>query len=123
MPVVRITLADSYPPERRREIADGVHRALVEGLGCPEGNRFQVVNVVADDDVIYDPDFMSSGRQAVVTIEVTLVRGRAPEKKAAFYEQVANNLESVGVRREDVFVVLVENGREDWSVAGGETLG
>lgn len=122
MPLVRLTLSTRYEPDRRAQIADGIHRALVDALGCPEGNRFQVVFAVAPEDVRFDRDFMTGGREDVVCVEITLVSGRPAEHKAALFRVIAANLVAAGVREQDVFVVLTENGREDWSVGRGETL-
>lgn len=43
MPLQRIELSESRSPESRRAIADAVHRALVQAIGVPEADRFQVV--------------------------------------------------------------------------------
>lgn len=122
MPFVRLTLSTHYSPERRARIADGIHEALVDALELQPGNRFQAVYAVEPEDVRFDPEFMTGGRHHVVCVEITLVRGRGPARKAALYRRIAENLRAVGVREEDVFVVLTENGREDWSVGRGQTL-
>jgi phenylpyruvate tautomerase PptA (4-oxalocrotonate tautomerase family) len=117
-----LTLSTRYEADRRARIADGVHRALVDALGCPEGNRFQVVYAVAPEAVRFDPDFMTGGREDVVCVEITLVRGRTADRKAALFAAIAAHLATEGVREQDVFVVLTENGREDWSVGCGAVL-
>ena len=56
-----------------------------------------------------------------IVIQVTLNEGRAQELKRAFYKSVADGLhERVGLRREDVFISLVEVKRENWSFGNGE---
>lgn len=122
MPFVRLTLSTRYAPEQRARIADGIHQAMVDAIGLKAGNRFQVVYAVAPDDVRFDPDFMTGGREDVVCVEITLVRGREPERKAELFRRIAENLAAEGVREQDVFVVLTENGREDWSVGRGQSL-
>jgi phenylpyruvate tautomerase PptA (4-oxalocrotonate tautomerase family) len=42
MPLVRISVRQGHSPEYRKAIGDGVHRAMVEALGAPAGERFQV---------------------------------------------------------------------------------
>ena len=45
----------------------------------------------------------------------------ADEAKQAFYTGLCRRLaDTVGLRRDDLAVVLVENGREDWSFGDGE---
>lgn len=56
-----------------------------------------------------------------VLIQITLNQGRTVEMKKAFYQRVANDLhEKLGVRREDVFINLVEVVKENWSFGNGE---
>jgi phenylpyruvate tautomerase PptA (4-oxalocrotonate tautomerase family) len=119
MPFVRISLRADLPADTRRAIADGVHRALVDAIGIPERDRFQVVEPLSVHSLIADPQYLGVQRQDVVFVQVTLVRGRSTEKKAALFAAIARELAEVGVRGEDVFVHLVENSREDWSVGNG----
>ncbi len=57
----------------------------------------------------------------IIFIHVTWVAGRATEVKKAFYRRISDDLHArAGVRKEDVFITLVDNAREDWSFGGGE---
>ncbi|MDH6575275.1 tautomerase family protein [Kitasatospora sp. MAP5-34] len=119
MPLVRIDLSATRPPALRRAIADGVHQALVDAVGIPAGDRFQIVNPHDPDELIFDPDYLDVARRDVVCIQITLVAGRPRELKLDLYRQIAANLTDVGVRPEDVFVTLVENALDNWSVGNG----
>ena len=110
MPLVRIDLPRGRTPERRRAIADVVYGALRATLDVPDGDRFQVIAEHDDDGLLIDPAYLgvARSRQAMI-IQVTLSRGRSREKKLAFYRAVADGLHArVGLRREDVFINLVE---------------
>ncbi|MCX4744086.1 tautomerase family protein [Kitasatospora sp. NBC_01287] len=120
MPIVRITLSADRPAETRRPIADAVHRALVEVVGIPAGDRFQTIEVLPRDAMIFDPEYLDVARQDVVAIQITLRGGRTPEVKRRLYAHIAEGAAAVGVRPEDVFVVLTENGSADWSVGNGK---
>jgi hypothetical protein len=51
---------------------------------------------------------------------VTLSVGRTVEAKQAFYRRIADELHRrLDVRREDVFINLVEVVRENWSFGNG----
>jgi hypothetical protein len=55
-----------------------------------------------------------------VFIQVTLRGGRTLDQKKAFYKAIADGLnERIGLRREDVFINLVENTKDDWSFGNG----
>ncbi len=120
MPFVRITLSADRPQSVRDAIGDGVHNAMINAIGIPKGDRFQVVDAQPSNDLHFDPDYLDGDRRDQVLVEITLVRGRNQDKKVALYQAVAANLADVGVRPEDVMVILHENSREDWSFGNGE---
>jgi phenylpyruvate tautomerase PptA (4-oxalocrotonate tautomerase family) len=56
-----------------------------------------------------------------VVIQITLNKGRTVELKKAFYKAIADGLHArLGLRREDVFINLVETEKENWSFGNGE---
>jgi phenylpyruvate tautomerase PptA (4-oxalocrotonate tautomerase family)/ketosteroid isomerase-like protein len=121
MPFVSISVSDSTPAATRRAIADGIHRALVDAIGIPVGDRFQIVTSQPAKDRFFDPEYLGISRQDVIAIEITLVRGRPLERKRALYRRITDELVAVGVRSQDVFITLTENGPADWSVGEGRT--
>jgi phenylpyruvate tautomerase PptA (4-oxalocrotonate tautomerase family) len=121
MPLVRITLARGKDAAARRAIADGVHAALTATAGVPADDRFQVVEQVEPEDLIFDPSYLGLRREGpAVFVQVTLNAGRTVEVKQALFARIADELHArAGVRREDVLVSLVEVARENWSFGGG----
>ncbi|MBI1209667.1 MAG: tautomerase family protein [Azospirillum sp.] len=119
MPLVRISLKRG-DPARRRAVADGVHRALVETVGVPPDDRFQVITS-HDEDLVYDPNYLGIRRSDdVVLIQIFLSTGRTVDQKKALYRSIADRLAAdPGLRPEDVFVNLVETTRADWSFGNG----
>ncbi len=56
-----------------------------------------------------------------VLIQITLSEGRTVEQKQTFYKAIADGLhERLGMRREDVFINLVEVRKENWSFGNGD---
>jgi 4-oxalocrotonate tautomerase len=121
MPLVRITLAAGRPAADRRRIADAIHKALVDTANVPADDRFQVVQEVPADGLIWDASYLGQARSAqVVFIEITLNAGRTVEVKKALFTAIAAGLrKAAGVRPDDVLVNLVEVPRENWSFGGG----
>ena len=122
MPFTTIALREGKSAEYRRAIADSVHSALVETLAIPEDDRFQLIDEYAPDSLIYAPAFLGIQRSDdIVIVRVTLVNGRSRELRAALHRSIADKLAaSPGLRKEDVFVRLVENDIADWSPGRGE---
>ena len=121
MPLVRIDVLDGYTEEQRAALGDGVHRALVEAIGIPSADRFQVVVPHRAGELVYDAAYLDIHRTAsVVIVQITLSSGRTLEQKKALYRAIVRNLGAdPGVRPEDVFVNLVEVARENWSFGNG----
>ena len=121
MPLVRMTLSAGRPAAERRKMADAVHKALVDTASIPADDRFQVVQEVPADGLIWDPSFLRQSRSPqIVFIEITLNAGRTVEVKKALYAAIAAGLaKAAGVRADDVLVNLVEVPRENWSFGGG----
>ena len=122
MPLARIDLVAGKSATYRATIGDVVYEAMLEGLGVPKDDRFQVITEHADADLIVDPTYLGIARtRDAILIQLTLNDGRSVEKKKAFYKLVADGLHArLGVRREDVFISLVEVKKENWSFGNGE---
>jgi phenylpyruvate tautomerase PptA (4-oxalocrotonate tautomerase family) len=121
VPIVRIDLSVRRPPDQRRAISDGVHRAFVDAIGIPEGDRFHLLTVHDSAELIADPDFLGVRREDVIYLQITLVRGRSDELKQHLYRRIVAELAQIeSVRADDVCIVLTENGPADYSWGAGE---
>ncbi len=122
MPLARIDLVQGKPAEYRRTIGDVVYEAMVETLKAPKDDRFQLISEYAPENHIADENYLGIKRTAdTVFIQLTLNAGRTVEQKKAFYKAVADGLHArLGLRREDVFINLVEVVKENWSFGNDE---
>jgi phenylpyruvate tautomerase PptA (4-oxalocrotonate tautomerase family) len=122
MPLVRISLLAGKPESHKRKVSDAVHRALVETISIPTQDRFHIINELAKSDFIYDPQYLNISRtDDLVIIQITMSAGRTLEIRKALYRRVADLLsQEAGLRKEDVFINLVEVAKENWSFGNGE---
>jgi 4-oxalocrotonate tautomerase len=122
MPLVEIDLLAGRSQQEREAISDAVHEAMVELLDVPARDRFQIVTEHQASTLQFDRAYLDIERdEGFVLIRVTLAAGRATDAKRAFYRRLAELLTArVGLREENLAVVLVENGREDWSFGRGQ---
>jgi 4-oxalocrotonate tautomerase len=120
MPLVRIDVRKGKDVAYRQEIGRVVYEALV-GVGAPKDDRFQVISEYDADSFLFDADYIGVHRtDDLVIIQITWNEGRNPEQKKALYKAIADGLHSaVGLRREDVFISLVEVKKENWSFGNG----
>jgi 4-oxalocrotonate tautomerase len=121
MPLQRISVVAGKDSSYRRAVADAVHRALVEAVGVPAEDRFQILTEHTAETLICAPRYLGIEHGASpVFIQITLNRGRTLAQKQALYARLAELLhETAGVPRGDVIVNLVEVAKEDWSFGDG----
>lgn len=121
MPFIRTHVPQDTPAAMRQAIVQGVHQALVDGIGMPPDELFNMVAGYAPGDFACSPSFNGVARSnRVVVVEITLRRGRSDAMKRALYAAIARNLEAMaGVAPADVFIFMHENDYSDWSVGHG----
>jgi phenylpyruvate tautomerase PptA (4-oxalocrotonate tautomerase family) len=119
MPLQRIDLVAGRPAEQRRAIADAIHRALVETVGVPAADRFQVVAEHVPGALVFPPEYLGVAHANVVLVQITLNAGRTLEQKRLLYRRMAELVEAAGVPRGDLVVSLVEVAKENWSFGDG----
>ena len=120
MPFIRTAVAQDTSPEQRRAIVMGVHDALVDAIGMPADELFNLVSDYAPGQFFCSRSFNGIARsERVVVVEITMRRGRSDAMKKDLYAGIARNLEAAGVSRKDVFIFLHENDYSDWSVGNG----
>jgi phenylpyruvate tautomerase PptA (4-oxalocrotonate tautomerase family) len=122
MPLVRIDLAEGKSADYRRGIGDVVYDAMRATIEVPADDRFQIITEHKKENFIFDPTYLGIQRSAdCIIIQITLSSGRTVEKKRAFYQAIADGLhQRLGVRREDVFITLIEVAKENWSFGNGQ---
>jgi len=122
VPLVRIDLIDGKSPEYRAQVGDVIYQAMVESINVPINDRFQVITEHAKSDIPFDRDYLGIHRtDDCIFIQITLSTGRTVEMKQHLYKAIVDGLhETLGLRREDVLINLVEVAKENWSFGNGE---
>jgi 4-oxalocrotonate tautomerase len=122
MPLVQIDVPQGFSEDELSAIGEAVHRAQVEHLDVPERDRFRAITEHAPGRLTWDRGYLDIERSdRFVLVRVTLSAGRTTDAKQAFYAGLCELLvEAIGLRPEDLAVVLVENTREDWSFGLGQ---
>lgn len=122
MPLVRIDLLEGKTPEYRARVGLIVYQAMLDVLGVPPNDRFQIITEHPQAGLQFDRDYLGIHRtDDCVFLQITLNAGRSVELKRRFYQAVADGLhEGLKLRREDVLINLVEVTKENWSFGNGE---
>jgi phenylpyruvate tautomerase PptA (4-oxalocrotonate tautomerase family) len=122
MPFVRI---DALRADRAKldGLGRAVHDALVEAIGIPADDLFQVL--ASHDGTSgmfrYDPDYLGVHRDdGLVYIDITMRAGRTSDQKKALYARIAELAgKYAGTEPGNVFVTIHENQFADWSFGEG----
>ncbi|WP_322061770.1 tautomerase family protein [Paraburkholderia sp. J63] len=121
MPFTRIAVRAGKPAPYRKALMQGVHLALMEIFKAPEDDQFMIVTEHDADNFVFGRHYLGIERSDdLVMIQIAVNNTRGQDQKKALFAQIADNLaRDPGVRREDVFVNLVDVARENWSFGNG----
>jgi 4-oxalocrotonate tautomerase len=123
MPLVRIDVDASMTPELRQTISDTVYAAMTSMAKVPVDDKFMIMSTHSTGDLIFPKEgYLGIQYTAgIVFIQITWNTGRTTEVKKAFYRKVADDIhDKAGVRKEDVWISLIEVSPENWSFGNGE---
>jgi phenylpyruvate tautomerase PptA (4-oxalocrotonate tautomerase family) len=123
MPFVRINLSNDTSPDVARIVSDVIYNAMIEVANVPQHDKFQVITRHAPEEIVYPTEGYLGINYTpnIIFIQITWNAGRTTEIKKAFYRKVADDIHArAGIRKEDVWINLVEVNREDWSFGNGE---
>lgn len=121
MPLVHISLRSGKPESYRQAIIDSVYSALRETFNVPEDDQFMAITEHDAANFRFGATYLDVKRsEDVVFIQVTCSNTRTFEAKKALFRRAMELLvERPGLRREDVFINLVEVAKENWSMGNG----
>ena len=114
MPCVRIATG-AWAAGSEMKLIEAVQSALAAAFKIPEGDR----------DVVLDPygenrRIVSAGRSERYTrVEIVGIAARSIEAKRTLFKAIADNLEAVGVPRNETRIFLIEPPPESWGIKGG----
>jgi phenylpyruvate tautomerase PptA (4-oxalocrotonate tautomerase family) len=115
MPLVNIHILKGKSPAYIKAIADGVNSAVIETMGFPADDRYQIITE-------HEPNCLEYQTRTGDRVMMFLIMrsGRAPEAKKAFYKKAVENLaRNPGIDPANVLISIVENRDIDWSFRDG----
>jgi phenylpyruvate tautomerase PptA (4-oxalocrotonate tautomerase family) len=99
-------------------------KTIQSSEGSPRfGVGTQVVTRHAPDEIIYPQEgyLGLNYTRDLIIIQITWVSGRSVDVKKKFFRRIADEIhEKAHVRKEDIWINLVDTNREDWSFGDGE---
>jgi len=115
MPLVNISILKGRSPEYIKAVADAVNASVIETMGFPEDDRYQVINQIEPECL----QFQERKGDRVV-MHLVMRAGRSNKSKQAFYKQVTERLgANPGIPAANVLITITENHDIDWSFRDG----
>lgn len=99
--------------ERRGEVSDALHAAMVGAWRIPEEKRFHRFLLLEDGDLVAprSPDYLM--------IEVVAFAGRSREAKRELVRRVYDDVApALGIAADDLELVVLEAPAESWGIRG-----
>jgi len=115
VPLVNISILKGKSPEYIKAVADGINSAVIETMGFPEDDRYQIIHQL-------DPECLQLQTREGDRVMMHLIMraGRSNKSKLAFYKKATENLgASPGIPASNVMITITENHDIDWSFRDG----
>jgi phenylpyruvate tautomerase PptA (4-oxalocrotonate tautomerase family) len=121
MPLVRVSLRQGKSDDFKRAIGEGVYQALRETFTVPEEDRFITVSEHTTSEFQFSKTYTGIARsEDLVILQITVSNTRSIEQKKALFARIVELLaQKPGLRKEDVFINLLEVAKENWSFGNG----
>lgn len=121
MPLVRIDIIKHDDPSFIKKVGQIVYESMIGAISVPKNDHFQILNEHDKAHFIYDPNYLNIHRtDDLIYIQITLNEGRTTEQKKLLFHTIVDKLNGeLKVRKEDVFINLIEVNKENWSFGNG----
>jgi 4-oxalocrotonate tautomerase len=121
MPLVRVALRQGKSAAYKQAIGDGIYKAMRETFAVPEEDRFVIVSEHSESELQFSRTYLDIARSDdLVIIQITANNTRTVEQKKAFFARIAELLsQNPGLRKQDIFINLIEVAKENWSFGNG----
>jgi hypothetical protein len=116
MPLVKFHMAETVSDETRDAVCSAVQAALEETLEAPHEDLFQIVTRHKVDELKASESWPGTAkREQILYIEILMVRMYGVAEKRRMFKAIADRVEASGIKRQDIFVAVTENGLEEWN--------
>lgn len=123
MPFVKVNyMEDEYDKESLTSISQTIMKALIKEFQVPKKDYFQVFSSHKKEEFFFDPHYLVRHERdhCLLYIQITCGSGRTEGQKQSLYKEIADQLyNKLHISKENVFIMLIETGLENWSFGEG----
>jgi hypothetical protein len=114
MPFVTIDLSAKLYAEKREEISAAIHQGLVIGFDMPVGDKFQIFRLHGEGEIVFDPQWGGVSRIDPLSLQILMGKGSTTQAKEKMFVEIVRQLVGIGIRSDDIFINVIENGDACW---------
>lgn len=118
MPSVLIEVRRPLGERAGADIIEAVHAALRDAFKIPANDR--CIRLVVHEPHLFECPPDRERPELYTHVSLDVFAGRTLEAKRSLYRGIVENLESLGIPRDHVKILLREIPREDWGISGGQ---
>lgn len=118
MPSSLVEVRRSYTEAEEIALIDAVHESLVAAFKIPPTDKHVRLLAYEPHRFTHSPGRSQPDRVTRVTVDC--FRGRSVEAKRNLYREIVERLETLGIPRDHVSILLRESDAENWGISGGQ---
>ena len=122
MPLAKIhVLEGQYDEARLGEVSSAVQNGLINALGIPPEDFFQIIHVLPKSRFRHTPSFLGLDySNNLIVLEITFISGRPKEKRLGLLKALNDTVVSAaGISPDDLLITLYETPGENISFGRG----
>lgn len=118
MPAILVEVRTRYTPQQETELLELVHAAMREAFKIPAWDRN--VRLVAHEPHRFPCPLGHAQPDRLTHISIDAFAGRSLEAKRNLYRAIVGKLETFGIPKDHVKILLREAPPENWGIRGGQ---
>ena len=122
MPVAKIhVLEGRYNEARLRKVSSAVQNGLINALGIPPEDFFQIIHILPVGQFLHTPSFLGLNySDDLIILEITFISGRPKEKRLGLLKALNDGVvAAAGISPDDLLITLYETPGENISFGRG----
>lgn len=120
MPLIQVHLLKKSP-EFINQLSEQIHLALMSAWKIPTDDCFQIFHQKDSHELRINQKMFNVHRSEDVVLLHITTTPRTEAMKLEFYQTLSEQLSTnMNIRKEDIFISIVENTFTDWSFGNGE---
>ncbi|MFZ4861014.1 tautomerase family protein [Sphingobacterium sp. Mn56C] len=122
MPLVRISLSNSYQQETIDIVSLSIHQALIDIFYIPKDDYFHIIESLNEKRIKYPSEYLNIKHSSnIIFIQIFAAKGRTIKQKELLYKKITDNIRlNANISSNEIIILLTEiEAKENWSFGNG----